>query len=800
MDTTDTRGADQPTPPEPPTWIAGYEIVSLLGEGGMGRVYLAREQHPPREVALKLMRGLGRDARQRFAREAELLAALEHPGIARLYAAGEADLGGVRTPWLALEYVRGSDLVTHADRVGLPLPDRLRLLIAVCRAVHHAHGRGVIHRDLKPANILVDEGGQPKVLDFGIARIGADAAGVTEAGQVLGTLPYMSPEQLSRNAASVQSDVYALGVIAYELIAGRLPYPRLSTSTLFEALDIIRQTTPPALGTLEARARGDLERVVMKALASEPERRYDSCAAFAADLERVLDHRPVEARAPTAGYLLARWVRRHRRLAAGAAIVLLSLFAATAVSLRFAWAEADARALAEQRANQASAISDFLQQMLVSADPEQALGRDLRVRDILEPAAAGIGPAGLPDAVASRLLATIGRTYAQLGDGERAATLLAEAIARALRAGGEGVAELMLEAASAELVRDQAAAAHTILDRLEREFTLDPPIRARAAQLRSHALAAQGRLDQAEAVLRAAIITANAQLAREDRTRLALQHNLSAVLQQSQQLDEAEVLAAEVLAQRIAAFGPDDPETLMSRNHIAALLQLRGDSARAEAEMRATIEARARVLGRQHPSTLTSRGNLAVLLIQGGRQGEAVELLEQNLAAWRELRGDHAGRTLAAKLMLAYALEDLGRLDAAETLLREIVATQLAEGGPSEPGLVSARNDLAMLLMKRGDPAAALPEFDGLLPWAERVLGADHAYLAIFRGNRGECLAQLDRLDEARAVLEDSHRALRGGLGAEHARTRVVAARLAAVYRRLGLSEAADALGPAAGG
>ena len=189
-------------PPSPlPRQIAGYEILRLLGEGGMGRVYLAREAHPPREVALKLVRGLDGEALARFRREVELLAPLEHPGIARLYAAGEADFGGVRLPWLALEYVQGSDLLAYAGEHDLDLPARLRLLIAVCRAVHYAHGRGVVHRDLKPGNVLVGADGQPRVLDFGIARLrGEGGAGMTQLGQVLGTVPYMSPEQLAGDA------------------------------------------------------------------------------------------------------------------------------------------------------------------------------------------------------------------------------------------------------------------------------------------------------------------------------------------------------------------------------------------------------------------------------------------------------------------------------------------------------------------------------------------------------------------------------------------------------------------------
>jgi tetratricopeptide (TPR) repeat protein len=782
-----------------PARIGPYRILRLLGEGAMGRVFLAAEDNPPREVALKLLRAPAREALARFRREAEVLAQLEHPGIARLYATGEADLGGLQLPWLALEYVHGDDLLAHARRAGLDLAARLRLVVDACRAVQHAHGRGVIHRDLKPANLWVDEAGRVRVLDFGIARLHEDGHTLTAAGQVLGTLPYMAPEQLGgARAADVRADVYALGSVAFELLAGRLPHPTLSTCTLFEAMETVRREPPPRLASLVPAARGDLDTVVMKALAVEPEARYDSAAAFADDLERVLDHRPIAARPPTLRYLAGRLVRRHRALAIAASFALLALLAATAIALRFAWSEAAARALAEQRAAEAQAVSGFLEQMLTSADPDQALGRELRVGEVLQRAASGLDAGDLPDAVRARLQRTLGRTYAKLGETEPALA----AFDHAARAAGEGVAgaalrdELALDRIDALVAASRATEALAAIEALESARPALPPrLRIGVGLARGHALTTVGRNDEAETLLRALAEESRTRFGDDDAQTLTARHNLASVLQQGGEFAEAAAISAEVLARREAVYGPDHPETLYSLNHLAAVHQQMGEVARAEPLMRRVVEARTRVLGARHPSTLTSQRNLAVLMIASGRQAEGVAIMQPVVEAWRAQRGPAAPVTLSAQQILAYAYSDLGRLDEAEALLRGIVAVQVAGAPPAEPTLLSPRNDLAMLLMDRGRPAEALVEFDGLMQWAEAMLGDDDVYLAIFRGNRGDCLLRLGRVAEARTTLASSRAVLATKLGAEHARTRKVDALLARAQGRPGAVAAARAVG-----
>jgi WD40 repeat protein/predicted Ser/Thr protein kinase len=330
----------QAVPSPRPRYIGQYRIVRSLASGGMGTVYEAEQDNPRRTVALKVLRhGLAvPDLMKRFAGEAQILALLHHPGIAQVYDAGLAADG---QPYFAMEFIRGLPLDEYARLHSLTVAARLALLARVCDAVQHAHDKGVIHRDLKPANLLVDETGQPKVLDFGIARVtDADLAtdvGLTQAGELLGTPDYMSPEQLSADPAAIdhRADVYALGVVLFELLAHRLPY-HVRNRPLAGAARAVVEQEPAPLGSIDPSLRGDVETIVAKALEKEPARRYQSAAELAADLRRALNHEPILARPPTALYQLRKFARRNKGLVAGVAGAFVALLAGTVVSLVFA--------------------------------------------------------------------------------------------------------------------------------------------------------------------------------------------------------------------------------------------------------------------------------------------------------------------------------------------------------------------------------------------------------------------------------------------------------------------------------
>jgi serine/threonine protein kinase len=375
--------------------IGSYRVLEVLGEGGMGVVYLAEQERPRRTVALKVIKpGLASAAlRRRFEQEAHVLGRLEHAGIARIFEAGMADGGWGAQPFFAMELVRGRPLTLYAREGGLGIRRRLELMAQVCDAVHHAHGKGVVHRDLKPGNILVNEAGEAKVLDFGVARAVDGEASLTtfqtDAGQLLGTIPYMSPEQAAGQSALVdtRSDVYSLGVVLFELLAERLPYD-VDRKMAHEAVRMIREEEPARMSAISRTFRGDIETIVGKALQKERARRYQSAQELADDIRRHLANEPIRARPLTTRYQIAKFAKLHRA----------------------------------HEAAEAMAINRFLQDLLASEEPLTASGKEVTVRQILHQAAGRLDTSTVRDEprLESEVRTSIALTYRALGHFDRA--------------------------------------------------------------------------------------------------------------------------------------------------------------------------------------------------------------------------------------------------------------------------------------------------------------------------------------------------------------------------------------------
>jgi serine/threonine protein kinase len=429
----------------PGAQIGPYKLVSILGEGGYGIVYLA-DQHEPvrRRVALKVIKP-GMDSRQviaRFEAERQALALLDHPNVAHVHEAGTT-AGG--RPYFAMEYVKGVSIVEHCDRHRLSINDRLELFLQVCDAVQHAHQKGIIHRDLKPSNILVsfeNERAVPKVIDFGIAKAISqpltDRTLYTERGQLVGTLEYMSPEQAEMTGQDIdtRSDIYSLGVVLYELLTGVLPFEsetlrqgspehlrqvireqdpktpstRVSRLTREDGTRIAQQRRAEA-GALRRRLRGDLDWITLKAMEKDRTHRYSSASELAADIRRHLDDEPVLAGPPGTLYRVRKCLRRHQALTTGAAAVLLVLLAGMAGIVAFALK-------AEHQARTAQAVTDFLgQDLLGSVALQQAMSQQVTVRAMLDTAGERLkGRFTDEPLVEASIRQYLGQTYIELGD------------------------------------------------------------------------------------------------------------------------------------------------------------------------------------------------------------------------------------------------------------------------------------------------------------------------------------------------------------------------------------------------
>jgi serine/threonine protein kinase/Flp pilus assembly protein TadD len=673
--------------------IGSYEILDLLAEGGMGVVYLAQQDHPPRRVALKLLHpGLATPGMlRRFEHEAEVLGRLQHPGIAQILEAGTAETGYGPQPFFAMELIEGRRLTDYAEARRLSILQRLELLEKVCDAVQHAHQKGVIHRDLKPANILVDATGQPKVLDFGVARvIDADLeAGTlhTEPGQLLGTIRYMSPEQVAGNPREVdtRSDVYALGLVGYELLAGRLPC-NLDRKPLTEVVRAIAEEVPARLSSIHRVFRGDLETIFQKALEKEKDHRYSSVSAFSADLRHYLQDEPIAARSPSALYMLGKFARRNRGLTLGMGLTLLSLVAgliavsAYAVAARRSEAEArraqaeaqSQRAEAEQSRDKSNAVTGFLVNMLTAANPTR-LGREVLVKDVLDEASHTIGNQFAEQPLVEAYLQhVLGLTYGALGDYSRAESHLSRALT------------LRLEHLS-DTHEDVAVSRNNL----------------------AYVLFQQGDYTRAEALHRQALASARA-LYGETHHRVARSlKNLGMVLQAQGNDAEAEASYRQALSICHTLAGQDDENTARATSCLAGLLVDRGDYAAAEPLIREALTMQRKLLGDEHPDLAITLLHLGALRQARGDYTGAESVLREALAMQRELLGDEHPDVAITLDRLGTLLQAEGDYDGAEPLLRQAIDVQRKRLGAEHPALVKSLKDLNMLLEVKGDPVEA---------------------------------------------------------------------------------------------
>lgn len=694
--------------------IGRYTLTRVLGEGAAGVVYLASQDSPERTVAVKLLRSAMplMDLSDRFRLEAAALGRIRHPSVAQIYEAGvHRTESGAALPYIAMEYIAGQPITEFVRDRNLTQPEILRLMVRVAEAIHAAHQRAVIHRDLKPSNVLVDEAGQPKVVDFGIARINEDGfrTRLTAAGSLLGTPGYMSPEQAvgSEGDTDVRTDVWSLGALLYELLTGRPPMDIAGLTPTLALRRLIDAEPVPIRKALPSISR-DLECVVMTALARARDDRYPSAQALADDLTRLLADEPISVRPPSRAERAARFVRRHRAgvlLSAGALTLILGSAVALGISRQTAAAERD----------RARAVNALLQGMISAADPNFG-DRNVTMLGALTGLESRLTGelAGQPRTEAD-VRSTLGVMLFSIAEYDRSREHLTRAI-ELRRSLGDHAARL----------EDQVQLANTL------RWLYLP--------------------DEAQTLIESTESEASRRLGAAHPTTIHAGEVLAGCAHDLQRFPEAETAYRSVIARATQRLGPAHEQTLFARSGLASVLIDAGRYADAEQELRAVIDLREATGANRVRETLTLRANLALTLAEQGHLDEAIA--QQRLIAERsaQLLGPTHDSTVSARTNLAESLRRAGRADEALHLSRQVYEECAAQLGWAHESTLDALEGLAMSLVRTRQYDEALALATEALQHLEPLLDESSDWLHRVRSFRAAALAGLGRFDEASQI------------------------------------------------
>ena len=700
-----------------PTLAFGpYRLLQKLGEGGMGEVWLAEQTRPVRrQVALKIIKA-GMDTADvvaRFEAERQALALMDHPAIATVFDGGSTPEG---RPYFAMEYVKGEPLTTYCDRQRLGTKDRLELFIQVCEGVQHAHQKGIIHRDLKPSNVLVmiqDDHTVPKIIDFGVAKATAqhltERSLFTELGVLIGTPEYMSPEQaeMGRLDVDTRTDIYALGVLLYELLTGALPFDRkeLRQAGIAEIQRIIREKEPPRPSTritllgpasteaaqnrhteprrLISELRGDLDWITMRALEKDRTRRYQTASSLAVDVRRHLNNEPVSAGPPSAAYRARKFVRRNRLgvIAVATLLLLLAVFAgAMAVQAQRIARERNRANQERDRANQEAAQARktlaFLTGTFEVANPRKGKGPSATATEIIDDATKKLNEMRGQPLLQASLLMTLSEIYDEMG---------------------------LYEAA-------------------------ESPARS-ALEIREKALG-PNHLDVAQSL-----------------------NNLASIWRKQGKLEEAEPFTKRSLEIREKALGPNQPDVAQSLNNLAIIWWNQGRLSEAEPLLRRSLKIREEALGPNHPDVAISLNNLATLYAGQGKLAEAEPLYRGSLEIWEKALGANHPDVATSLNNLATLYVDQGKLSEAEPLLKRSLEIRERALGPNHPDVAMSLNNIADLYRDQGKFSEVEPLLKRSLAIKEKALGPNHPDAALALYNLGVLALQRKRRLEALAYM-----------------------------------------------
>lgn len=743
-----------------PELIGPYRTLGVLGQGGMGTVYKAEQESPLRIVALKVIRPGMVDcgALRRFVQESEVLARLQHPGIAQVYHAGAAD----GQAYFAMEFIEGRPLLAYAAEKSLATKDRLGLMMKICDAVQHAHQRGILHRDLKPGNILVDESGQPKILDFGVARILDSDSRVTrqtDLGQLIGTLDYMSPEQTLGDplGMDVRSDIYSLGVILYELLAGRKPY-ETKQRTLPELVRAIREEDPEPLSTINRGYRGDVETIVEKALEKEKNRRYASAAELGEDIRRHMAHEPILAMPASASYRAAKFFRRYRTgVVVGGVFLLMLLGFATGMAI-LAMRTTRERDIARTERERADAVVDFLQNDVLAqanSDAQSGPTRDpnLKVRDALDRAAARIeGKFETQPLVEASIRQTIGETYTIVGVLPSAAHQLEQALEiRRRLLGNDHLDTIATMASLGSIYRSEGIA-------------------------------------QGEPLLREALRTGTRVLGEQHPVVLKAMSALVETFIDLARPKEAEELLGKAIEIQRRVQGSDGPATIANTIQMAVVYTMQGEFPQAEQLYLQVIDAQSKH-PRPAPEPFSNLGNLYE---RQGRFKEAETYLQKAMdIASRTMNEERPFRLYMLESMGAL-YRDVGRFDEAEANFQQVWRLRRRVIGEGNRNTLSDLFYLGDLYCTENKWAPGEKMLLEAVDAQARLLGDGHRFTLRTMSSLSLCYLRQDKLDSAEQWASKAAEIQRRQFGASNYNTRDSLRVLADIQLRKGRISAAE--------
>ncbi|MEP7366986.1 MAG: serine/threonine-protein kinase, partial [Acidobacteriota bacterium] len=804
-------------------------------------VFLAErdDEQFKKTVAIKIVRSallLMPEMLARFRSERQILASLDHPNIARLLDGGAAPNG---SPYVVMEYIDGSTLGEYCSHHNLSLTDRLHLFRKICSAVHYAHQNLIVHRDIKPDNVIVTREGEPKLLDFGIAKLidPAAASNQTQTRNRLMTPDYASPEQVRGEAITTATDVYALGVLLFELLSGDLPY-KLTTHDDLELAQAICTEEPRRPSTLRPELSGDLENIILKALRKEPARRYASAEQFAEDIRRHLEGYPVIAQADRWTYRASKFVRRNTAAVAAAALAALLIVGfsiSTTIQAKRIAAERDTAALEREKSQQ---VASFLTDLFRLADPTRTKGGMITAREILDSGAKRIeGELSRQPEIQATMMNEIGLVYRSIGLYDPAKVILEKGLAIRRRVLGSQHTEVAASLLNVALVQRDLGDYDSALKNSQQALSMRRQLLGNQSLdlvpcLNSVAILLEDKADypQAEKLHREAVAILRSRQVPDPRSLATSLNNLAGVLRRTCANAEALPMMNEALELRRSALGPEHPETTQALNNLGTYYLDQADFDRAEKAFREVLAARVKVLGPDHPDVAKAMTNLASPLVQKKQYDEAISLLNQASEIFRKRLGPN-------HLNVAFVLDNLANLhytkgdykqadvlytqstnmfrarfgdDHPETAMGEysLAGNFLAwkkyaeaeqharkaerifriKAGPESAERLKALIRIAGIMEDKGDRAAAETQYREALEAGRKTWTADDPDRAATLAGLGSCLAARALYADAEPLLLESYPVLLKQQGKDSPNVNLVRDRIVTLFKASGQS------------